>query len=118
MIVKDEAPVIERCLKSVLPIIDYWIICDTGSTDGTQDIVRNFFAGHGKLGELNERPWKDFAYNRSEALALARDKADYSLIIDADDALEIPDGYEFPELSADSYSLDIQDTNIRYHRTQ
>jgi len=42
MIVKNEKDVILRCLKSVLPIIDYWTIVDTGSTDGTQDIIKSF----------------------------------------------------------------------------
>ena len=37
MIVKDETHCIERCLESISQYIDYWIICDTGSTDGTQD---------------------------------------------------------------------------------
>ena len=32
MIVKNEAPVIERCLASVRPWVDYWVIVDTGST--------------------------------------------------------------------------------------
>jgi hypothetical protein len=68
MIVKDEAPVIARCLASVRPIIDYWIIVDTGSTDGTPAIVRKVL---GDLpGELYERPWLDFVHNRSEALFL------------------------------------------------
>ena len=43
MIVKNEATVIRRCLDSVRPIIDHWIVVDTGSTDGTQDIVRAHF---------------------------------------------------------------------------
>ncbi|MGW8788902.1 glycosyltransferase, partial [Heyndrickxia sporothermodurans] len=39
MIVKNEASVIRRCLDSVRPLIDTWVIIDTGSTDGTQDIA-------------------------------------------------------------------------------
>ena len=41
MIVKNERSVIERCLNSVKPWIDMWVIADTGSTDGTQEIVRS-----------------------------------------------------------------------------
>ena len=40
MIVKNESKVIERCLTSCLPLIDYWVISDTGSTDGTQIIIK------------------------------------------------------------------------------
>src|SRR5580658_5577257 len=116
MIVKNEKPVIGRCIDSVRPIIDYWVIVDTGSIDGTQDIIRQQLSD--LPGELHERPWRDFAFNRSEALTLARPHADYSLIIDADDALEIPPGFELPELDADSYMIDIRDTSIRYQRTQ
>ena len=39
MIVRDEAPVIGRCLESVLPLIDSWQICDTGSRDSTREII-------------------------------------------------------------------------------
>src|SRR6478735_9349942 len=99
MIVKNEAPVIRRCLLSVRPIIDCWVIVDTGSTDGTQDLVRDTMAG--LSGELYERPWVDFAHNRTEALQLARGRVDYTLIIDADDTLEVPAGVAWPELSAD-----------------
>lgn len=116
MIVKNEAPVIQRCLDSVRPIIDYWVIVDTGSTDGTQDIIREHLKD--LPGELHERPWRDFGHNRSEALTFARPHGDYSLIIDADDALEIPDGFQLPELTADSYILDIHDTAVHYQRTQ
>ena len=116
MIVKNEMAVIRRCLESVRPIIDHWVIVDTGSTDGTQDIIREYLRD--LPGELHERPWRDFAHNRSEALVLARPHGDYSLIIDADDTVEIPEGFHLPELTADSYMLDIQDTSVRYRRTQ
>jgi hypothetical protein len=116
MIVKNEAPVIRRCLDSVLPVISHWVIVDTGSTDGTQDIIRAHLA---KLpGTLHEREWQDFAHNRSESLALARPHADYSLVIDADDFLEPLDGLDAPELTHDGYTLNIIDPPLRYVRKQ
>jgi Glycosyl transferase family 2 len=116
MIVKNEAPVIRRCLDSVLPLIDSWVIVDTGSTDGTQKIIRKHLRG--LPGELYERPWRDFAHNRTEALELARPMGDYTLIIDADDTLDFPAGTTLPMLTEDSYSIDIADTSLSYSRTQ
>jgi glycosyltransferase involved in cell wall biosynthesis len=112
MIVKDEAHVIERCLTAVRPLIDAWTIVDTGSTDGTQDLIRSLLDGI--PGELAERPWKDFAHNRSESLTLARSKADYSLVIDADEVIEVPAGYRWPELTADVYSITHMHTTTAY----
>ena len=43
MIVKNESHIILECLNSIYNILDYWVICDTGSTDGTQDIIKKFF---------------------------------------------------------------------------
>jgi len=116
MIVKNEAPVIRRCIDSVRPIIDQWVIVDTGSTDGTQDIIREHLRD--LPGELHERPWRDFAHNRSEALELARRKSDYTLIIDADDALEFAAPPALPELKADAYMLEIEDASVVYQRLQ
>lgn len=116
MIVKNEAAVIRRCLDSVRPIIDSWVIVDTGSTDGTQDIIREHL--HDLPGELHERPWRDFAHNRTEALELARKWGDYTLIIDADDMLQVLPGTNFPTLSEDSYTIEIRHGNVVHRRTQ
>ena len=114
MIVKNESALIERCLTSVLPHIQSWAICDTGSTDGTQDIVRKTLAA--LPGELIERPWIDFATNRNQALELARRYGDYALMIDADDVLEVDDGFSSTHLNAPGYALKILDKRLVYWR--
>ena len=117
MIVKNEAGVVQRCLDSVLPFIDHWIIVDTGSTDGTQKIIQDHLLD--VPGELHERPWRNFGANRSEALELAKSKADYVLIIDADDVLDTVPGHTIPlEFTDDAYSFEIVDEGVVYRRTQ
>lgn len=116
MIVRNESRVIERCLASVRELISAWLIVDTGSTDGTQAIVRRALAG--LPGELVERPWVDFAHNRTEALAYARGKAEYLLIVDADEMLGFEPGFEWPTLTADAYRIETRYGGLAYWRIQ
>lgn len=101
MIVKNESSVIQRCLESVKPVIDYWVIVDTGSIDGTQQIICECMSAI--PGELYERPWRNFGENRTEALNLAKGKGDYILFMDADDTLEFEGKPKWPHLSKDLY---------------
>ena len=67
MIVKDEADIIVNTLSNItnkIPI-HYWVICDTGSTDNTAELIKNFFNEKDISGELIHEPWRDFAYNRT-----------------------------------------------------
>jgi glycosyltransferase involved in cell wall biosynthesis len=115
MIVKNEAHVIERCLASAKPLIDRWCIVDTGSTDGTQHIIRRFM--NGVPGSLHERPWKNFAHNRNEALDLARaESCDYVLFIDADETFIAPPNFVWPTLTASGYDLTAHYDAMRYAR--
>lgn len=111
MIVRNEAHVIERCLNSVRGLIGYWVIVDTGSTDGTQERVRELLKDI--PGELHERPWKDFGTNRTEALGLARGKAEYILLLDADEEWTAPEKFRVPKLRALSYNLRHLSTDSR-----
>ncbi|MGQ4415143.1 glycosyltransferase [Streptomyces sp. SAS_269] len=106
MIVKDEAHVIRRCLESVRPLIDTWVILDTGSTDGTQDVIRETLAG--LPGALHESPWRGFDLSRTEAIELARDRADYLLFIDADDVMETGGRFTMPKLEYDCYDFEVR----------
>lgn len=116
MIVRNEAPVIERCLNSVRKFIDHWVIVDTGSTDGTQDLIRQCLRN--VPGELIERPWVDFAHNRTEALEFARGKSDYVFVIDADELLVADHDFTLPELTHDAYYLKISSTPVTFWRAQ
>lgn len=116
MIVKDEAPVIRRCLESVLPLIDAWAICDTGSSDDTPEIVEQTMAG--VSGKLAHHEWQDFAANRNKALDLARQMGcDYILFIDADEELMYPnDVFRVPKLVEDCYELHRYYGRMEYWR--
>jgi glycosyltransferase involved in cell wall biosynthesis len=116
MIVRNEAPVIGRCLASVLALVDRWVIVDTGSTDGTQQIVAQLLCD--LRGQLIERPWVDFAHNRNEALRYAAGRCDYVLVIDADEVLEVGDDFCKGSLTAEAYYVEVRYANIVYRRKQ
>lgn len=121
MIVKNETNVIRRCIDSVKDYINYWVICDTGSTDGTQQMIKDIMAEYNIPGELHERPWVDFGKNRTESLELSKGKSDYRLVIDADDVLVVDQTLgknPFMNLTHDSYKVKIRLNSLAYFRTQ
>lgn len=112
MIVKNESHVIKRCLESVKFFIDYWVIFDTGSTDGTQTLIREELKEI--PGELYERPWLNFAHNRNEALQAALGKADYIFFIDADEYLAVTKPFHPSEWNKDFYMIKAKTENSSF----
>lgn len=102
IIVKNEAKVIERMLSTVWSILDYYVVIDTGSTDGTQDIIRKFFDEKGIPGEVIDHPWKNFEDARNTALNAVKGKADFGFWIDADEQLLID-----PKFNVDRFKLNL-----------
>ena len=120
MIVKNESHIIETTLTTLLKYIkfDYWVICDTGSTDNTIQIIKNFFAKHSIDGKIYETPWKNFGFNRTDAFEKAYNLTDYVFVWDADDS--ITGNFSLPDtLTNDSYRFIFgNSTGFRYTRCQ
>lgn len=98
MIVKNEAAILERCLASVAPWIDGYVIADTGSTDGTEELATSFMKAQGIPGEIVRFPFEDFSQARNAALEACRRSIkvprtdhDHILLTDADMELRVED---------------------------
>ena len=100
MIVKNESRIIERLMLSVLPLIDSYCICDTGSTDNTIELIETFFGKNNIPGKIVKEPFKDFGHNRTFALnaCIGLPNADYLLLLDADMKLRVD-----PKLSIEEF---------------
>ena len=124
MIVKDETHIIKDCLQSMLPYIDRYDITDTGSTDGTPELIKEFMDEHGIEGEVYLSDWKGFGDSptgigsRTESLRNCDGKADFAWVIDADDFID--GDFKFPTDidKFDVYSLKIQRGDFTWWRNQ
>ena len=89
MIVKNESKIITRLFDSVLPIIDCYCICDTGSTDNTVELIKSYFESKNIPGIIVSEPFKNFAHNRNFALKSCLNMSDFVLLMDADMSLQV-----------------------------
>lgn len=79
VITRNEAQNIERCLNSLIGVVDEIVVVDSCSDDGTPDICRRYGA------KVTERPFAGYGPQRQYACTLANGR--YVLSIDADEVL-------------------------------
>ena len=115
MIVKNESKIITRLLDSVLPIIDCYCICDTGSTDNTVQIIYEYFQNKNIPGKILKEPFKNFCHNRNFALHSCIGMSDYILLIDADMILEIKNFKKDILKTSDSFCI-LQGNDVFYYQ--
>ena len=122
MIVKNEAKVILRLLQSVAPWVDDYVICDTGSTDNTPQLITEFFEQKHIPGLIFHEPFIHFEHNRNVALrrAVEVSRSNYLLLVDADMELIVrPNCSILRELGDHDYYQLVQGSNsFRYLNTR
>lgn len=106
MIVRNEEIALAQCLASVHNIVDEIIIVDTGSTDRTKEIARQYQA------RIFDFKWiDDFAAARNYAFSQATQE--YILWLDADDVIESKDQRLLVELKK-TLTRDVDSVTMHY----
>jgi tetratricopeptide (TPR) repeat protein len=122
VMMKNEQPIMERCIKSALPIVDAVCYTDTGSTGDVFTILKKTIPSnipwHAEI-----EPWKNFGYNRTYGLDQTRRFAEsmgwsldrtYILVIDADMILKIDPKFDKNPLTADAYQVEQKNGGCVY----
>ena len=115
MIVKNESKIITRLFDSVIPIIDCFCICDTGSTDNTIEHIENYFKNKGIPGKVVQEPFKNFCHNRNYALQACVGMSDYVILLDADMILDVKTFNKNILTQADAFNI-LQGNDSFYYQ--
>lgn len=121
---KNESKGIRRMLESVWRHIDFYVFQDNGSTDGTPDIVKEFFADKNIPGFIYniEEGWVGFGWNRDHLLqtTLRNDHGcDWIMKMDCDEYLEVDDDFDwspFFNTNTESFHVTAQAPGCIYYR--
>jgi len=121
---KNESTTIGRMLESCYQHIDYWILQDNGSTDGTPEVVHEFFKDKDIPGFIYnvEEGWVGFGWNRDHLLqtCLKTDHGcDWILKMDCDEYLEVDDDFDWSLLndkSIQSFHITATNPGCVYYR--
>ena len=121
---KNEAPVMRRMLESCGPYIDYYVIQNNGSTDGTDQIVKEYFEETGIPGILYEveEGWVGFGWNRDHLIQTCQSidhGCDWILKMDCDEVLEVDDSFDWSLLddtSIHSFHIPAISGTVVYYR--
>jgi len=114
MIVKNESRIITRLFDSVISLVDTYCICDTGSTDNTKAVIKEYFDTRCVTGKIFDEPFKNFGYNRNVAIKAAKGMADYLLFMDADMIMLISSKFNKTSLTEPAYSIQQGTNTFKY----
>lgn len=116
---KNEIAVIEEMLNSTVGIVDYYVIQDNGSTDGSREIVNEFLKD--KEGFVYETEWKGFGWNRNHVLQkfqASDHNCDWVTKMDCDEKIHRTEDFDLSSLDRQipAYEIEVKNPSIIYSR--
>lgn len=121
---KNEASVIKRMLDSCLPYVDHYVMQNNGSTDGTDELAKQFLIDNKLSGEIYEveEGWVGFGWNRDHLIQYCQNTdhgCDWILKMDCDEVLEVDDDFDWSLLddkSIQAFHIPAVSGTCIYHR--
>lgn len=98
-ILKNEADRVALMLHSVIPLVDFVVLVDTGSTDRTIDVCNSILSASNIDFVLEQTVFEDFAQARNLALSLLPNRIEWALALDADEHIVQEDYQRFVDLT-------------------
>jgi glycosyltransferase involved in cell wall biosynthesis len=123
-IMKNEAHVITRMLNSIKPVVDIICLVDTGSTDNTIEVVKNWGQENGIETHVFERPFDNFENSRNYSIQMAREVTQgrgndfWGFWLDADEVLEIQPHFNKNGIDKDLYMFNTYINVMKYTRNE
>jgi glycosyltransferase involved in cell wall biosynthesis len=123
-IMKNEAHVITRMLNSIKPVVDIICLVDTGSTDNTIEVVKNWGQENGIETHVFERPFDNFENSRNYSIQMAREVTQgrgndfWGFWLDADEVLEIQPHFNKNAINKDLYMFNTYINVMKYTRNE
>lgn len=122
---RNEARVLRRMLDSCLPYVDYYVFQNNGSTDGSDEIAKNFLLENKLSGTVYEveEGWVGFGWNRDHLVQYCQKELDHGcdwiLKMDCDEVLEVDPDFDWSILddtSIQAFHVPAIQRNIIYYR--
>jgi glycosyltransferase involved in cell wall biosynthesis len=123
-IMKNEAHVITRMLNSIKPIVDIVCLVDTGSTDNTIEVVKNWGLENNVETHVFERAFDNFENSRNYSIQMAREITNgrgndyWGFWLDADEILEIQPNFNKNGIDKDLYMFNTYINVMKYTRNE
>ena len=124
-IVKNESHCILTMLKSAIQISDAIVIADTGSTDGTQEMIKKFGEENNIPTYVFERPFDDFEKSRNFGMEKAREVVKelgwnpddcWTWWCDADETIVVDPKFDKRQFNRDLFMINTYIGQMKYTR--
>jgi hypothetical protein len=127
IMIKNEERIIKRCIDRAITIADAICISDTGSTDSTLDILKEYLPTLSIPTKVVNHTWKNFGFNRTLSFQASADfckelewnpEFTYGLLLDGDMNFVMTDKFQKTDLTANGYRIIQRNSHLEYYNTR